>query len=347
MKKRPHDVPTVAAVAAAAGVSTATVSRALNTPQAVRETLRKKVEVAVARLGYVPHAGARAMMLRRSGTIGAVFPTVDNAIFAQAIDALQRRLSEAGLQLLIATSDYDPEAEMRQAVNLVTRGADALALCGAGQRGELLEFLRQRGLPCVHVMTLAPAHSPMTSVGFDNAGAMAMAVRYLIDLGHRRIAMLAGVTRDNDRASARVAGARRALHDAGLDLPPQRLVEGRYGIAAAREGLRVLMAARPAPTAIVCGNDVLAFGALLEAQRLGIAVPRALSIVGFDDLELARQLEPALTTVRVPAEEMWRTAADRLIAALRGEVVQRATEIEVALVVRESTAAAPRPLRKG
>jgi len=346
MVKRPHDVPTVAAVAAAAGVSTATVSRVLNTPQAVRETLRRQVETAVAQLGYVPHAGARAMMLRRSGTIGAVFPTVDNAIFAKAIDALQRRLSEAGLQLLIATSDYDPDAEMRQAVNLVTRGADALALCGAGQRSELLEFLRQRGLPCVHVMTLLPADAPMTSVGFDNAGAMAQAVRYLIDLGHRRIAMLAGVTRDNDRASARVAGVRRALHDAGLKLPPQRLVERRYSIAAAREGLRELMAARPAPTAIVCGNDVLAFGALLEAQRLGIAVPQALSIVGFDDLELARQLQPALTTVRVPAEEMWRAAADRLIAALRGEAVQRATEIEVALVVRESTAAAPRRRRK-
>jgi LacI family transcriptional regulator len=346
MVKRPHDVPTVAAVAAAAGVSTATVSRVLNTPQAVRETLRRQVETAVAQLGYVPHAGARAMMLRRSGTIGAVFPTVDNAIFAKAIDALQRRLSEAGLQLLIATSDYDPDAEMRQAVNLVARGADALALCGAGQRSELLEFLRQRGLPCVHVMTLLPADAPMTSVGFDNAGAMAQAVRYLIDLGHRRIAMLAGVTRDNDRASARVAGVRRALHDAGLKLPPQRLVERRYSIAAAREGLRELMAARPAPTAIVCGNDVLAFGALLEAQRLGIAVPQALSIVGFDDLELARQLQPALTTVRVPAEEMWRAAADRLIAALRGEAVQRATEIEVALVVRESTAAAPRRRRK-
>lgn len=344
MEKRPQGQPTVQAVAAAAGVSTATVSRVLNTPQAVRETLRKRVEAAVAELGYVPHAGARAMMLRRSGTVGAVFPTVDNAIFAKAIDALQRRLSEAGLQLLIATSDYDPDAEMRQAVNLVTRGADALALCGAGQHPELLEFLRQRGLPCVHVMTLS-ADAAMTSVGFDNAEAMAQAVRYLVDLGHRRIAMLAGVTRDNDRAAARLDGVRRALRNAGLELPPQRLVERIYGIAAAREGLRELMSVRPAPTAIVCGNDVLAVGALLEAQRLGIAVPQALSIVGFDDLELARQLQPALTTVRVPAEEMWRTAAERLIAALRGEAVPRTTEIEVSLVVRESTAAAPRRTR--
>jgi LacI family transcriptional regulator len=154
--------------------------------------------------------------------------------------------------------------------------------------------------------------------------------------------MLAGVTRDNDRATARVAGVRAALHDAGLELPAQRLVERKYGLAAARDGLRELMAPRVKPTAVVCGNDVLAFGALLEAQRMGIAVPQALSIVGFDDLELAHHVQPALTTVRVPAEAMWRTAADRLIAALRGEAVPHATEIEVALVVRDSTGPAPR-----
>lgn len=342
MPKRPHALPTIEEVAAAAGVSTATVSRALNLPGSVREALRKRVEAAVAELGYVPNAGARSMMLRRSGTIGAIFPTVDNAIFATAIDALQRRLSEAGQQLLIATCDYDPDAEMRQAVNLVARGADALALCGAGQRPELLEFLRQRGLPCVHVMTLSDDPA-MISVGFDNAGAIAQAARYLIDLGHRRIAMLAGVTRDNDRAAARVLGARTALRQAGLSLPANRLVERKYGIAAAREGFRELMQVSPAPTAVLCGNDVLAFGALLEAQRLGIAVPKAVSIIGFDDLELANQLQPALTTVRVPAEEMWRTAADRLLAALRGETAPRRSEIEVSLVVRGSTGPPPRP----
>jgi LacI family transcriptional regulator len=334
-------LPTIEDVASAAGVSTATVSRVLNQPQSVREALRGRVLAAVARLGYVPHAGARAMMLRRSGTVGAIFPTVDNAIFSKAIDALQRRLADAGMQLLIATCDYDADTEMRQALNLVTRGADALALCGTGQRPELLQFLRQRGLPCVHVMNrIGP---PGTAcVGFDNAQAIAQATRYLLDLGHRRIAMLAGTTRANDRATARVEGARRALHDAGLSLPPSRLVERRYDIAEARDGFRALMAVQPAPTAVLCGNDVLAFGALFEAQASGLAVPRQVSIVGFDDLELARHLQPALTTVRVPAEMMWRTAADRLLGALRGEPMPASTEIEVALVVRDSTGPAPK-----
>jgi len=280
-------------------------------------------------------------MLRRTGTIGAIFPTVDNAIFAKAIDALQRRLAQAGYQLLIATSDYNVDAEMRQAVNLVTRGADALALCGFSQRPELLHFLQQRALPCVHVMVY-PAPAGAICVGFDNAEAMAKAARYLIDLGHRRVAMLAGVTLHNDRATARVAGARRALNEAGLELPTSRLVERRYTLADGREGFRELMAGKPRPTAVLCGNDVLAFGALLEAQRMGVKVPAELSIVGFDDLELARHLQPALTTVRVPAEEMWRIAAERLIAMLRGDQVARETEIEVALVVRESTGPAPR-----
>jgi LacI family transcriptional regulator, galactose operon repressor len=330
-------LPTIEDVAAAAGVSTATVSRVLNRPGEVREPLRRKVLTAVATLGYVPNAGARAMKLRRSGTVGAIFPTVDNAIFAKAIDALQRRLAQAGLQLLLATTGYDPETEARQALNLLTCGVDALVLCGIGQPQDLLQQLRQRGVPVVHVMSW-PAPPDLVAVGFDNARAMAQVVRYLLDLGHRRIAMLAGITRDNDRAAARVAGVRDALRAAGLALPPAYLVERKYDLGAARDGLRALLQADPTPTAVICGNDVLAFGALLEANRLGIAVPAQLSIVGFDDLELAGQLQPALTTVRVPAEEMWKLAAERVIDALRGAAVPRATEIEVALVVRGSTA---------
>lgn len=336
-------LPTIEDVAAAAGVSTATVSRVLNRPGEVREALRQKVLGAVAALGYVPNAGARAMKLRRSGTVGAIFPTVDNAIFAKAIDALQRRLAESGLQLLLATTAYDPQTEARQALNLLTCGVDALVLCGIGQPEELLAQLRQRGVPAVHVMSW-PAPPSLVAVGFDNARAMAQVVRYLLDLGHRRIAMLAGVTRDNDRAAARVAGVREALRAAGLSLPPARLVERPYELGAARDGLRMLLASDPAPTAVVCGNDVLAFGALLEAQKLGLAVPAQLSIVGFDDLELASHLQPGLTTVRVPAESMWKLAAERVIDALRGVEVPRSTEIEVALVVRGSTAP---PLRRG
>ncbi len=337
--------PRIEDVAAAAGVSTATVSRVLNR-LSVREPLRERVQQAVAQLGYVPNAGARALTLHRTGTIGAVFPTIDNAIFAKAIDALQQRLGESGLQLLIATSGYDAAHETRQAVNLVARGVDALALCGCGQQIALRDFLRQRGTPAVHVMSVPPADADMVCVGFDNAAAIAQAVRYLVDLGHRDIAMLAGETRDNDRARARVQGLRDALARARLRLPDERVVERAYSLDAARDGLRVLMSAptgarkgaRAAPTAVVCGNDVLATGAMLEAQRLGLDVPRDLSIVGFDDLEIAHHLHPGLTTVRVPTEAMWRIAGDRLVSMLEGQPVSAVTHIDVTLVVRGSTA---------
>jgi LacI family transcriptional regulator len=127
---------------------------------------------------------------------------------------------------------------------------------------------------------------------------------------------------------------------AGLELAA--LVERPYALDAARDGLRELLASPRPPTALLCGNDVLAFGALLEAQALGVAVPQALSIVGFDDLELARHLHPGITTMQVPAEAMWRTAGDRLVALLRGQTVQRSTAIEVGLVVRGSTGPVPR-----
>jgi LacI family transcriptional regulator len=233
----------------------------------------------------------------------------------------------------------------------VARGVDALALCGAGQSSTLLHFLQQRGTPTVHVMSLPPIGSvaAMDSaarrvyVGFDNAAAIGTAVRYLLDLGHRHIAMLAGLTHDNDRARARVQGVREALARAGLVLPPPRLVERAYALDAARDGLRVLMAppaGLPPPTAVVCGNDVLAAGALLQAQRDRIAVPKRLSIVGFDDLDLAQHLIPGITTVRVPTAQMWRLAGERLLALLAGhspEPVPLFSEIEVNLVVRGSS----------
>jgi LacI family transcriptional regulator len=340
MHSKDAALPNIEDVANAAGVSIATVSRVLNRPESVREALRQRVQAAVAQLGYVPHAGARSLKLQRSGTVGAIFPTIDNAIFAKAIDSLQQRLADGGLQLLIATCGYDPATETRQALNLMTRGADALVLCGLAQQPELLQVLRQRELPTVHAMSW-PAPAGMVCVGFDNARAIGQGVRYLLDLGHRRVAMLAGISRHNDRAAARIAGVRQALKKARVTLPPQHLVERPYSLAEARDGFRQLMATSPAPTAIVCGNDVLAFGALLEARKMGLDVPQDLSIVGFDDLDMARHIQPALTTLHVPTEVLWRTVAERLIAALEQRPVQAATEVEVELLVRESTGPVP------
>jgi LacI family transcriptional regulator len=221
---------------------------------------------------------------------------------------------------------------------------DALALTGISQRPELLARLAQRGLPWVHTGSF-PAPTGTACVGFKNREAIARAVQYLLDLGHRRIGMVAGITAHNDRAAQRVAGVRSALAKARLRLAPQHVVESAYTVGAARAATRQLLLAEPAatrPTALLCGNDVLAFGAMLECAAQGLDVPGDVSVVGFDDLDLARQWRPALTTVHVPAELMWTQAADYLLARLDGSLAKPVQhEMQVELVVRESTAVAP------
>ena len=333
--------PTLDHVALAAGVSTATVSRAINQPQSVRAELRERVLRAVARLGYVPHAGARAMSLRRSGTVGVVVPTIDNAIFARSLQAFQARMVQSGRHVLLAISDYDAEQELAQVGNLIARGVDAVALTGTSQKPELIERLAQRGLPWVHSGSF-PADKGSACVGFRNRAAIAKAARYLLDLGHRRIALLAGITAGNDRASERVRGVRETLQRAGLRLPSGWVVEAAYELQAAREATRELLVLSPRPTAIVCGNDVLAYGAMLEALSQALPVPQQLSVVGFDDLEMSRHWQPGLTTIHVPTERMWTLAAEHLIARLDGSVTApQQHEIEVELVVRGSTAPPP------
>lgn len=330
--------PTVADVARAAGVSTATVSRALNKPETVRPGLREQVLAAVASLGYVAHAGARALTLKRSGTVGVIVPTIDNAIFATGLQAFQRRMIEAGHLVLLAFSDYDPLQEEAQTQALLARGVDALALIGLSQRPSLLARLEKRGLPWVRTGAF-PSPVGTACVGFRNREAVLRVVRYLLDLGHRQIGMLAGVTAGNERAAGRVQGVRDALADAGLRMAPGALAEAPYNLQAAREATRGLLARARPPTALVCGNDVLAWGAMLEAQAHGLDVPADLSVVGFDDLELSRHLRPALTTVHVPTERMWVMAANYLLDRLQGRnALAMQQELEVELLVRGSTA---------
>jgi LacI family transcriptional regulator len=323
-------------VARRARVSTATVSRALNRPQSVTATARLRVERAVEELGYVPHAAARALTTRRSQTIGAIIPTIDNAIFAKGIQALNGHLEGRGYHVLLATSEYDPEIEERQARNLVMRGVDGLIFMGDSHTRRLRAFLAERGMPYVNTGVYR-REGGEACVGFDNRAAAARAAQHLVELGHRRIAMIAGIRRNNDRATDRVAGVTEALRAAGVPLPDEWILECRYDFSEAGQALRRLLALSPRPSAILCGNDVLAIGALFEAQAAGVRVPAELSIVGFDDLELARHVRPGLTTMRVPTDEMWRRAADYLLNVLARRPAADRFEIEVTLVVREST----------
>ena len=338
--------PRLADVARAAGVSLATASRALAEPKMVRAETRERVREAAAMLGYVPHGAARALATRRTRTIGAVFPPVDNPIFASATHALAQELSAAGYTLLLASHDYDLQAELAATRALVERGADGMVLVGLDRLPETYGVLSRAGVPYEVTWSLdAGGHHPC--VGLSHRGASIRVTQHLLDLGHRHVAVIAGDTRGNDRVRERLQGVRDALASRGLELPARRVVEASFSLAHGRAALGTLLERAPGFTAVIGGNDPLAVGALLECRARGIDVPGEISITGFDDIELAGELSPGLTTVHVPSADIGREAGRRLLARLAGAKVPLLKEMAAPLVVRGTTAAPRQQGRPG
>ena len=333
--KSASSASSLADVAARAGVSTATVSRVLNGSARVAEDVATRVEKARRELNYVPNGAARALSSRRTRTIGAVVPSIENAGFAVAIGALQRALDAAGYTLIVASSDYDPSAELRQVSQLMSRGIDGLLLVGGDHHPELIPMLLQQRLPFIESWTLSAEHP---CVGFDNVAAARQVTDYLLDLGHIDIGVIAGRMRHNDRAADRVTGVRQALEARGLKLPTEWLIERPYRILEGRLAMKALLSTPTRPTAVICGNDQLAFGAMIEVKASGLSVPSDVSIAGFNDLDFAAYLDPPLTTVFVPADQIGIICGEYLLARVLDRPVLRVNEIATKLVVRSSVA---------
>lgn len=307
--------PTLHDVAAAAGVSTATVSRCLNFPDKVAPATREKVSEAIAQLGYSPNFGAKVMAARRTRTIGAIIPTMENAIFARGLQAFQEELRLHGYTMLVATSSYDPAREAEQVRALIARGADGLLMIGHARDAETDKFIATQGVPALVTWAYAPGQTH-PSVGFDNAAAMRAMARTVLDEGHTKLGFITAKTENNDRATARLAGINDAIKAAGLPATTLTVIETHYTIEEGANAFRRLMSMTDHPTAVLCGNDVLAVGALRAAHEMKVAIPQDVSIVGFDDIELAQVATPPLTTVHVPHREMGQIAARTLIAML-------------------------------
>lgn len=324
-------------VAHLARVSTATVSRALTLPHKVKARTLERVRQAASTLGYVAHGAARALASRRTHAIGAVVPTLDNAIFANTIQALQRRLDAAGYVLLLASHDFDAGIEARVTRTLIERGVDGLVLLGTTHHPEIYRMLESHNLP--YVLTWAfDENGNHPCVGFDNHAAGIRIANHLLDLGHRRFAMISGITANNERAQERLAGVREALAARGITLGPGWMVEKPYTHSGGREGLRELLGLGKPPTAVICGNDVLAIGAIAECQSQGLKVPDDVSITGFDDMEIAALMTPALTTMHFPTADLGAYAANHLLLRLEGKAVDLRCKLPTELVVRTSTA---------
>jgi LacI family transcriptional regulator len=323
-------------VAQVAGVSTATVSRFINNPELVSPELRTRIASVVRHLKWIPDGRARALATRRTGTIGAVFPTLSHGDFARAIEALQQELNGLGYTLLLACSEYRPEQEYQQVRKLVERGVDALILVGEAHDPALTEFLGHCGVPYVNTFVYNP-QSHGTCIGPDNHNALFRLTSYLADLGHRRFGVIAQSAEHNDRAQARLQGIRDALAERSIAVQPSHFVVGLWGIAEAREHFRRIFGRKPWPTVLICGNAYLAVGAMLEAAAQGIKVPEQLSIVGYDDIEIMCELPIPVTTVRVSSDEVGRRAARLLAARLENRPEDIEFECTAEIVVRASS----------
>ena len=330
--------PTADDIARAAGVSTATVSRALNTPDLVSPDLRLKVEQVVSALGYVPSGAARALASNKSFTIGAVIPTLNNAIFSACIAAFEERLSQSGYTLLVTVSNYDHANETQQVRKLLERGVDGMMLVGLDHADQTWQLIERSGLSVVTVWGY-DADASIPCMGFDNAQAASLAIDHLVELGHRRIAMIGGIATGNDRAYHRRRGVRETLLKHGLEIDEQLFIEKPYSHADGRAGFAYLAQLPKPPTAIMCGNDVLAMGVIFEAQARGINVPDDLSVIGYDNLPITEHLKPALTTLDIPSRAMSIAAADALIANIRDGSTIESKKFTARFLLRETTKA--------
>jgi LacI family transcriptional regulator len=324
-------------VARLAGVSTATVSRALNSPADVDADTRRRVETAIEQLRYVPHGAARALRSRRSKMIGAVVPSFDYALYARTTSALQAVLDERGYALVLATHYYDLATEVRVTEQLITHGVDAFAFVGLDHDPRLYTLLNNYGRPYVLTWGVDPA-GMHPSIGFDSRAATYDMTSYLIDLGHRRFGLISAPTAGNDRARERGAGVRAALAAHGLTLPEAYAQYESISLASGAQCMERLLALPERPTAVVATNDVFAVGAMTKCRELGVRIPENIAVTGVDNTDLGATQTPPLTSIRTPIVEVGRRAALQLIARLEGQPVDLQQTLPFELVKRGSTA---------
>ncbi|WP_294619640.1 LacI family DNA-binding transcriptional regulator [uncultured Roseovarius sp.] len=307
----------IIAVAKAAKVSPSTVSRAFNHPDLVKATTRKKIDAAVRRLGYIRNRAAQTIHGIRSGTIGLIVPTIDHTIFAELIQSFSDAVAEQGFTILLASHDYSLEQEYALTRKMLEHRVDGMALVGVEHSKDTYGLLGQQNTPSILLWNVDET-APIPCVGSDNYLAGRLIAEHVTTLGHQDIAALFPPLAGNDRAARRFDGMQDTLCKAGCEVPRHRILETTYSIADAKEAVGRLITQGPTPSAILCGNDVLAWGALHALARAGLRVPQDVTVTGIGDFKGSRDFEPPLTTVRIPAPQIGTCAAEMIVASIIG-----------------------------
>ena len=322
-------------VAKLARVSMITVSRVINSPDKVSEKTRKVVEKAIQKLGYVPNLMAGSLASRKSKIIGAIVPTIDNSIFAETIRGLSNTLTANGYELLLGQTGYVEDAEDRIVSTFLGRRVDAMVLTGIHHTPQTRARLKESGIPVVETWDLTDQPIDMVA-GFSNLEAGAAMGRYFISKGYRRVGFAGG---DESRANARLAGFKTAVKAiSGTRLSHVLLKPAGSSFIAGREALAQLIKKDPQLEAIFFSNDALAVGAMMECQRKGIRVPQDIAIAGFADLDISKEILPALTSVQVQSRKIGEAAAEMLLDRLTGKSVSQLIQnLGFSIVARESS----------
>jgi LacI family transcriptional regulator len=324
-------------VARRAGVSVTTVSHTLNGTRFVSEAARAKVQEAAHALGYVPSEVARGLKHNTTRTLGMLVPNNSNPYFAEIIRGVEHHCYGAGYSLLLCNSNDDPGQQSDHLRVLAERRVDGIVLVASGDDDAIVDVCKDLRLPLVLVDREIDAIA-VDLIEVDHAAGGELATEHLLSLGHRRVACIVGPA-DLRPSQQREAGWRRALARAGVTPRADESVRGDFGPESGAAAMRRLLQSAQPPTAVFVCNDMMAIGALHALHEAGIAVPGALSIVGFDDIELAAYTAPPLTSVAQPKEAIGTGAAALLLERLHdGRTEPRRAILQPQLHRRASTA---------
>ncbi|WP_170603429.1 LacI family DNA-binding transcriptional regulator [Ruegeria arenilitoris] len=318
-------------VAKETGLSIATISRVMNGSKSVSPKTRKRVLEACERLDYLPNPAARALSTNKSNTIAAIIPTIEHSVFAKFIAGIEQALGTRGYSLVLAISNGEDEEELKAARKLLGMGAEAFILSGAAHSKELLDMFLRRQVPIAFTSIWDP-NLKIPTIGYDNGKLAAEAVRYLASLGHQRIAIFHGPLKTSDRTLARRQGA----ETVNTPLVELEFHETELSVSGGRVAVREVLHGKVRPTAVLCFSDVLALGVYFGLREAGLEVPDDMSVMGFDNLDWAKETHPPLTTINLPAAEMGKAVATQIMDHLETGVPLHRENLDAEIVRRSS-----------
>jgi LacI family gluconate utilization system Gnt-I transcriptional repressor len=328
--------PRLLDVARAAGVSTMTVVRVMRDPSKVALRTREHVEAVLRRTGYTPDLIARGLASSRSGLIAAIIPVLTNSLIAEIMQGLTDALAPGDYHLLLGASGFSAAQEEVMVRAFLSRRVDGIYLTGVIHTPDTIAMLKRAGIPVVEGGNLTGSPIDMV-VGYSNVEAAREVTRYLLKRSYWPVGYIGAFPEDNDRARDRRLGYEAALASARRKRDPALCVETTLDVDAGARAMATLLERRPDVRAVFCSADAIAVGALFECQRRGLAIPGRIAIAGFDDMPIAAQVVPALTTIRVRRYDIGQRAGkligDRLA---KRPVRQRVVDTGFELVVRDS-----------